>query len=59
VVFLPSSPAPQSGEVMIVENQRLQDAGIPLAKAFSALSARGMGLGELVRLEKAAPSPAA
>ena len=51
VVFLPDSPTPQSGTVMIMEKHRVQEAGIPLAKAFSALSARGMGLGELVRLK--------
>lgn len=50
VVFLPDSPTPQSGAVMIVEQDRVQEAGIPLAKMFSAMSARGMGLGEMVRL---------
>ena len=50
VVFLPDSPTPQSGAVMIVEQQRVQAAGIPLTKMFAAMSARGMGLGEMVRL---------
>lgn len=59
VVFLPDSPTPQSGTVMIVEKDRVQEAGIPLAKAFSALSARGMGLAELVKLPGPLPSPAA
>lgn len=54
VVFLPDSPTPQSGTVMIVEKDRVQVAGIPLAKMFSAMSARGMGLGEMVRLPAAA-----
>lgn len=53
VVFLPGSPTPQTGTVMIVETERVHEAGIPLAKAFSVLSARGMGLGELVRLKGA------
>lgn len=59
VVFLPDSPTPQSGTVMILKKDRVQVAGIPLAKAFSALSARGMGLAELVKLQGPLPSPAA
>lgn len=55
VVFLPDSPTPQSGTVMIMEAERVQVADVPLAKMFSALSARGMGLGEMVKL----PQPAA
>lgn len=48
VVFLPDSPTPQSGTVQIVESARVQETDIPLTKAFAALSARGMGLPELV-----------
>lgn len=48
VVFLPDSPTPQSGTVQIVEASRVHDTDIPLTKAFAALSARGMGLPELV-----------
>lgn len=55
VVFIPDSPTPQSGTVMIVEKSRVHQANIPLAKMFSAMSARGMGLGEMVKL----PQPAA
>ena len=50
VVFLPDSPTPQSGTVMIVEKDRVQACDIPLAKMFSTLSARGMGLGNMVQL---------
>ena len=59
VVFLPGSPTPQSGAVVIVESARVEDADIPLTKAFSALSARGMGLGDLVKLKATIPSPVA
>lgn len=48
VVFIMDSPTPQSGTVMIVETARVHTTDIPLTKAFSALSARGLGLGELV-----------
>lgn len=51
VVFISDSPTPQSGAVVIVENSRLQVTEISLAKAFSALSARGMGLAELLRIK--------
>lgn len=54
VVFLPDAPTPQSGTVMIVETARIKAAEMPLAKMFSTHSARGMGLGEVVRLEDAA-----
>jgi uncharacterized membrane protein len=53
VVFIPDSPTPQSGTVMIVEAERLRETEIPLTKMFSTLSARGLGLGDLVRLEPA------
>lgn len=48
VVFLPDAPTPQAGTVMIVEKERVHESDIPLTKMFSALSARGMGLGEMV-----------
>lgn len=51
VVFIPDSPTPQSGAVMIVEKARVQDCDLSLAKAFSALSARGMGLGGLLEMK--------
>ena len=54
VVFLPDSPTPQSGAVMIMEAARVQVTDIPLTRMFSGLSARGMGLGEMVRLPKPA-----
>ena len=50
VVFIMGSPTPQSGTVMIVETDRVHATDIPLTKAFGALSARGLGLGEMVRL---------
>ena len=50
VVFIMDSPTPQSGTVMIVEQDRVRATDIPLTKAFGALSARGLGLGELVKL---------
>ena len=59
VVFIMDSPTPQSGAVMIVETNRVHASDIPLTKAFGALSARGLGLGELVRLPKTVPSPVA
>lgn len=48
IVFLPDSPTPQAGTVMIVESSRVRPVEIPLAKAFSSLSARGNGLAELL-----------
>jgi uncharacterized membrane protein len=50
VVFLMDSPTPQSGTVMIVETDRVRTTEITLTKALSTLSARGIGLGEMVRL---------
>ena len=50
VVFVMDSPTPQSGTVMIVEAERVRATDIPLTKAFGALSARGLGLGEMVSL---------
>lgn len=49
VVFVPDSPTPQSGTVMIVESSRVHETEIPLRKAMSALAVRGMGLPELLR----------
>ena len=54
VVFIMDSPTPQAGAVMIVEKDRVQATDIPLTKAFGALSARGLGLGELVKLNSVA-----
>lgn len=58
VVFLMDSPTPQSGTVMILETERVRVTDIPLTKAFSALAGRGLGLGDLVRIngEGAPPS---
>ena len=50
VVFIMDSPTPQAGSVMIVETERVRMTDIPLTKAFGALSARGLGLGELVAM---------
>jgi uncharacterized membrane protein len=55
VVFLMDSPTPQTGTVMIVEAERVHAAHIPLPKAMALLSARGFGLGEMVRLPASAP----
>ena len=54
VVFIMDSPTPQAGAVMIVEKVRVRATDIPLTKAFGALSARGLGLGELVKLNNVA-----
>ena len=50
VVFIMDSPTPQSGTVLIVETDRVRATDIPLTKAFSALSSRGLGLADLVKL---------
>lgn len=49
VIFLPDSPTPQSGTVMIVESSRLHETDIPLRKAMAMLAGRGVGLQESVR----------
>lgn len=49
VVFVPDSPTPQSGSVLIVESSRVHETDIPLRKAMSVLAVRGMGLAELLR----------
>ena len=54
IVFIMDSPTPQAGAVMIVEKDRVRATDIPLTKAFGALSARGLGLGELVKLNNVA-----
>lgn len=59
VVFLPDSPTPQSGSVMIVESSRVHPTSIPLRKAMSTLAVRGLGLQDLLRAELGAKLPAA
>jgi uncharacterized membrane protein len=49
VVFVPDSPTPQSGSVMIVESSRVHETDIPLRKAMSVLAVRGMGLQDLLQ----------
>lgn len=49
VVFVPDSPTPQSGSVMIVESSRVHETDIPLRKAMSVLAVRGMGLQHLLQ----------
>jgi uncharacterized membrane protein len=49
VVFLPDSPTPQSGTVMIVESSRVHETDIPLRKAMSVLAVRGMGLHDALK----------
>ncbi len=49
VVFVPDSPTPQSGSVMIVESSRVHETDIPLRKAMSVLAVRGMGLQDLLK----------
>lgn len=44
IVFIPDSPTPQTGSVLIVNARRVQHTNIPLRKAFAALSERGIGL---------------
>jgi uncharacterized membrane protein len=48
VVFVPDSPTPQSGSVMIVETSRVHETDIPLRKAMSTLAVRGMGLQDVL-----------
>lgn len=54
VVFLPDSPTPQAGTVIIVESDRVRDSDIPLSKAYSILAARGGGLAELLSVKSLA-----
>lgn len=44
IVFMPDSPTPQTGTVLIMESGRVQETDIPLRKAFSSLTGRGVGL---------------
>lgn len=44
IVFVPDSPTPQTGAVMIVEARRITLTDMPVSKAFVVLSSRGMGL---------------
>lgn len=53
VVFLPDSPTPQAGSVVIVETARVRAVDIPLAKTFAALAARGNGLSGLLKDQSA------
>jgi uncharacterized membrane protein len=46
IVFVPDSPTPQTGSVLIVEARRVRMTDIPVSRAFVALSSRGVGLGE-------------
>jgi uncharacterized membrane protein len=46
IVFVPDSPTPQTGSVLIVEARRVSMTDIPVSRAFMALSSRGVGLGE-------------
>lgn len=58
VIFLPDSPTAHTGAVMIVETSRLLETDIPLRKAMSVMSVRGLGLQELLRGHLTAAAPA-
>jgi uncharacterized membrane protein len=58
VVFLPDSPSAHTGTVMVVETSRLLETDIPLRKAMTVMSVRGMGLQELLRGQLPAAAPA-
>jgi uncharacterized membrane protein len=57
VVFVPDSPTPQSGSIMIVQSSRVHETDIPLRKAMSVFAARGMGL-EVLLKDQLTPLPA-
>lgn len=46
IIFVPDSPTPQTGAVMIVDAHRVTLTDMPVSKAFVVLSSRGMGLEE-------------
>jgi uncharacterized membrane protein len=58
VVFLPDSPTAHTGTVVIVESSRVQVTDIPLHKAMTVMSVRGLGLQELLRGQLPAAAPA-
>jgi uncharacterized membrane protein len=47
IVFVPDSPTPQTGTVLIVDSHRLVETQLTLVQAYSALAGRGRGLEEL------------
>ena len=47
-VFIPDSPTPQTGSVMMVEADRVKPTNIPITALFSCLKNRGTGLRKLL-----------
>ncbi len=47
-VFIPDSPTPQTGSVLIVDAKRVRPTNIPILTAFSCLRGRGAGLGKAI-----------
>lgn len=49
VVFIPDSPTPQTGSVIIVASDRVKSTNIPILKLFSCLKHRGRGFNRLLK----------
>ncbi|MGI9402004.1 MAG: DUF502 domain-containing protein [Rhizobiaceae bacterium] len=47
-VFIPDSPTPQTGSVMIVEANRVKPTNIPIISMFACLKNRGTGVHKLL-----------
>ncbi|MEM7463614.1 MAG: DUF502 domain-containing protein [Pseudomonadota bacterium] len=47
-VFIPDSPTPQTGAMMMVEADRVRPTNIPIASLFACLTHRGNGLRKLL-----------
>jgi len=47
-VFIPDSPTPQTGTVLLVTPDRIQPTNIPMITAFSCLKDRGNGIGSIL-----------
>jgi uncharacterized membrane protein len=48
-VFIPDSPTPQTGSVLIVTSDRVKPTNIPMLKLFSCLKDRGKGIDRLLK----------
>ena len=53
-VFIPDSPTPETGSVMIVSADRVVPANLSLVSAFSCLKARGAGISNILKTQERA-----
>ena len=53
-VFIPDSPTPETGSVVIVAADRVVPANMSVMSAFSCLKGRGAGINDILRTQERA-----